>query len=520
MANTKKTMQQIRHILQLKIEGRSIRSISRMIHISRQTIREYLVRLERIGSPPEVLLKLDDTELGSLFYAEPDPTKLPTVQKVFLGCVEDLLTELGKTGVTRQLLWEEYRVKNPSGYGYTQFCHYLAKHLNKKNCVMHFEHKPGEKIMVDFAGKTMYYVNKDTGEEIKCQVFVAVFPYSNYCYVEAVHSQRQEDFINCLVNALKYFEGVPQCILSDNLKSAVKRANRYEPIFTELVEQFGLHYNTTWMATRPAKPKDKPHVESAVRMVYTRIYAPLRHKDFFNLQELNVSIIEQLAIHNTLPFQRKDHCRKDVFLTNEMPLLKPLPEKNFEVKQSVEAKVQKNYHVILGQDWHQYSVPYEHVGEHTKIIYTRDQVEIYHNLKRVAIHPRNYLRNGYSTLEEHMPPSHQHHFQIKGWNEDYFKRMAHEIGPNTEAVIEKILGMKIFQEQTYNSCLGIIRLGNNYGKQRLESACGRVSNLPRVSYRIINNTLKNSLDKEVGNSQTFFPNIPAHENIRGASTYQ
>lgn len=519
MANNLINMFQIRRIFQLMAQGVSKRKISRLTQSSRNTVKEYIFKYQHLGMCTDDVLKLTDQELGSLFYCEKNPSEQDGEQQFILSRLESYMEELGKTGVTRHLLWQDYSRERPGGYAYTRFCYFISRYLKKKDCTMHFEHKPGEKVMVDFAGQTMSYMDKDTGEIIECQVFVAVFSYSNYCYVEAVHSQKQEDFIGCLVNALKYFGGVPQCILSDNLKSAVKRANRYEPTFTELAEQFGLHYNTTMMATRVAKPKDKPHVESAVRTVYTRIYAPLRNRDFFNLSDLNAAIIEQLVIHNTIPFQRKEHCRKEVFITHELPLLKSLPGKDFEVKQVVEAKVQKNCHVILGQNWHQYSVPYEYVGDQVKIIYTRDLVEIYHNNgKRIAMHPRNCSRNGYTTLEEHLPKNQQHYQKVKGWNENDFKRMAQQIGPNTLAVIEKVLSSRMFHEQTYHSCLGILRLGKTFDNNRLEAACGRASNLTKVSYRLINNILKNHLDKEI--QPILFQSMPEHDNIRGAQHYQ
>lgn len=374
-------------------------------------------------------------------------------------------------------------------------------------------------MMIDFAGQRMCYTRWDTEEVIQCQVFVAVFPYSNYSYVEAVHSQRQEDFIHCLVNALQYFGGVPGSILMDNFKSGVIRANRYEPVFTDLLNQFSVHYNVTLMATRPGKPKDKPHVEAAVKTVYTRIYAPLRNRVFNTLEDLNVAIGEQLSLHNALPFQRKEHCRSDLFMRYEKPLLRPLPTSAFEVKYTVEAKVQKNYHVILGEDWHQYSVPYEHVGKGVKIIYTRTVVEIYHQHERITMHRRNTSRNGFSTIKEHMPLAHQHQQCIKGWNEEDFKRMAVKVGPYTLSAIEKVLSSRMFHEQTYNSCLGILRLGSKYGNDRLETACKMLQGY-KVNYRIIKNILENHQDKKTATPPMLFPLVPEHENIRGASVYQ
>lgn len=521
MANNILTMLQIRHVLQLLQSGNSKRKISRITGISRNTIKEYIVRARNIGMAPESLLKLNDQELGTILYPEkkPDGDARDGNRVSVAEWIKKKIEDLKETGVTRQLLWEEYRIEYPEGYAYTRFCFFIKRHLDRNACVMHFEYKPGEKLMIDFAGDTMHYINRETGELIECQVFVAVFPFSNYCYVVAVHCQKLAELIYCLALALKYFGGVPACILSDCMKTAVKRSNRYEPVFTELIQQLSIHYDTTWMATRPGKPKDKPHVEAAVRNIYTRIYAPLRNREFFSLAELNTAILEQLSIHNTLPFQRKEYCRSDVFLSRELPLLKPLPQNDFELKKTVEAKVQMNYHVILGEDWHQYSVPYQFVRQHVKIVYTLKTVEIYHQLNRIAIHPRNTLRNGYSTLAEHMPPNHQQHRVIKGWNENDFKRMAGKIGPYTLSVIEKILASRFFHEQTFNTCLGILRLGKKHGEDRLETACKMTSGIPRVSYRLINNILKNHRDKETEGSPSLFPVIPEHENIRGASNY-
>lgn len=514
-------MLQIRKILQLLIQGMSVKKISRLTAVSRNTVKKYIARISRSGMLPDTLLNLRDEELAVWIYAEAESMQLSGKREILHGKLDHFENELSRTGVTRQLLWEEYRREQPQGFGYTQFCHYLTMQMERKNCVMHFEHKPGEKLMVDFAGKTMSYVNKDTGEIMTCQVFVAALAYSGYSYVEAVHSQKQEDFLFCLSNSLHYLGGAPQCILSDNLKSAVKRSNRYEPDFTSLCEQISVHYDFTWMATRVAKPKDKPQVESSVRTTYYRVYAPLRDKIFSSLEELNEAIRHQLLLHHALPFQRRDGSRESLFLADEKPLLKPLPAAPFEVKHVVEATVQRNYHVTLGEDWHHYSVPYIHVRERVKIIYTQKTVDVYLNLKRIAFHFRNKSKHGYTTLYEHMPTNHQQQQKVGGWDGNYFKQEAEKIGPDTLRVIEKVLSLKIYPEQTFRTCLGILRLGNKYGNQRLESACSRAITGSKVNYRIIKNILDNHLDQiPVPTTPNLFSSIIEHENIRGASQYQ
>jgi hypothetical protein len=121
---------------------------------------------------------------------------------------------------------------------------------------------------------------------------------------------------------------------------------------------------------------------------------------FDSLQELNKAILEQLAIHHNRKFRKSDHTRKEIFITQEQGALRPLPADFMLIKQSVSAKVQKNYHVVLGQDWHYYSVPHQYVGQQTTITYTSKHVEVYCDNKRIAVHQRNTRSYGFSTHAE------------------------------------------------------------------------------------------------------------------------
>ena len=143
---------------------------------------------------------------------------------------------------------------------------------------MHLEYQPADMIMVDFAGKKQRYVDVYSGEVIECQVFVSILPYSGLIFCKAVHSQQTADFTECINSMLKYYAGVPATILCDNLKTAVIRPSRYEPVFTDICYQLSEHYTTTFSATRPYSPRDKAMVERAVSIVYTHVYAPLRQR--------------------------------------------------------------------------------------------------------------------------------------------------------------------------------------------------------------------------------------------------
>jgi transposase len=384
---------------------------------------------------------------------------------------------------------------------------------------MHFEHSPAELMEFDFAGDAISYIDLQTGEIVKCVVLVCRLPCSGYTYIEALPSQQRAYLIAALGRALQYFGGVPYMVRTDNMKQIVKKANRYEPSFDELAQQWSVHYNTTLTATRVAKPRDKAGVESSVNTAYYRIYAPLRNQNFYSLPELNKAIFEKTDKLNHGNFQGRDYSRYDKFISIEKPLLRPLPQHPFVSKTSRMAKVAKNYHVMLGEDKHFYSVPYQYIGKHLNLVYDTENVEIYLHLQRLASHKRDYRSNGYTTLAEHMPTNHRHYLEQRGWDEEYFLNRAALIGENTRLAIAEVLKQKSFKEQTYRSCIGIIRLADKYGKLRLEATCTRaLSHKGKVTYGTLSSILEKHLDKQPLQASLKF-NLPKHENVRGSGTY-
>ncbi len=522
MSNKVITMQQIRSVLQYLSKGYSLRAISRMLKISRPTITEYSRRLQSHPLPLTALQSMDDAALAAIVYTAPDNAdQNEDARKAdFVSRAAYFVQELKRTGVTRQLLWQEYLKAYPDGYRYTQFCLLLAQYRNTAKPSLHMEYKPAAMVMIDFAGDNLSYVDKATGAVFTCPVLVCILPYSGYSYVKALPDATMAQLMNALNDCLSFFGGVPHSLKTDNMKQMVVKPSRYEPAFTEAFNQWAQHYNIALTATRVAKPKDKAPVENEVKITYRRIYAPLRHKIFFSLDALNAAIAAQLALHHNQNFQRKDYSRHDCFNREEKPLLQPLPTGAFVMKHRVQAKVQKNYHITLGEDWHHYSVPYQYISKTVTAVYDGDVVEIYLQFQRIALHKRSYKKHGYTTVKEHMPQGHQHYFEQRGWTADYFIKQAAAIGTATRQYIEKLLKGKHFTEQTYNACLGILRLGKQYGNDRLEAACTRALPGEQYTYRTIDNILKNNLDKQPHSPQSELFKTPPHDNLRGPDTYQ
>jgi transposase len=187
------------------------------------------------------LLAMDEIELESKFHAGNPAYKEPRFEYL-KSQLDYYQKELKKTGVTRYLLWEEYKSSNPLGYSYTQFVFHLNQQLKASKPSMVLTHEPAQKLFVDFAGKKLSYVDKQTGEIIECPVFVACLPHSDYSFAMAVRSQSIEDFIHALQSCLKAIGGSPKILVPDNLKAAVIKTSKYEPELNQALEDFCNYY--------------------------------------------------------------------------------------------------------------------------------------------------------------------------------------------------------------------------------------------------------------------------------------
>lgn len=508
-------MGQIKQLILLHQQGHNIKSIARELGMSKNTVKTYLKKVAALETSTGELLQLDGPVLEAKFLAGTPSYKQDRYLSIKCD-FEYYFEELKKTGVTRYLLWEEYRAENPGGYGYTQFCHHLNQYLRAQKPSMVLNHMAGDKLFIDFAGKTHPYVDMQTGEIIQCQVFVACLPYSDYGFAMAVPSQSIHDFLYALECCLIELGGAPKAIVCDNLKSAIIKANRYDPDVNTALEDFANHYQTAISPARVRKPQDKALVENQVKLVYNRVYAKLRNMQFFDLPSLNKAFAQKVLEHNQTRMQQKDYCREEKFLSDEKHTLKPLPAERFEIKSYKELKVAKNNHVYLGCDKHYYSVPYAYIGQKAKVIYTRSMVYIYVKGKRVAVHERNYRPGAYSTCRGHLCSQHQHYGDR---SPGYYKKLASLKSEVLYHVFEQMFSREdIYPELLYRSCDGLLSLCRYSDPELFGAACQMALDYDNCNYRFIANIIKNKM--VVLPEQIKEKPLPGHRNIRGPEFYQ
>lgn len=519
MANKTLPMHKIKQILLFLDRGVSQRNIALQTGINRRTIASYFDLAKHTKYSLSELVAMSDHELAESLGMIAKESALDDERRVHLESLYPYFTvELKKIGVTKFLLWEEYIHEYPQGFKYSRFCELLADFAKINSATLSFTHEPGALIEVDFAGDKLSYIDRSTGEVKYCPVLVMTLPFSGLSYVEALENSTVPQIIKALNNGLSSFQGTTKSVISDNMKQWVRRVNRYEPVFNETITQWASHNQINLLSTRPYTPTEKPSVENMVKITYSRVYAKLRKQEFYSLRSLNRAILEKLEEHHLLNFQKKTFSRRELFEQEEKMHLQQLPATPFIAKNYTKAKVQKNYHVVVGEDWHYYSVPYRFIGQEVRILYCTDYVEIYYKNERIATHTRNYNKHKFTTDPSHRPENHQAYLQSKIWNSNDYLKEGANYGPNTLLYFQKVLDSKPNIDHTYQSCLGISRLAKSY-PDRIEKACARALLGVRYNYSVLKNILDNNMDMLEDNEMDN-KTIPLHSNIRGPEAYK
>jgi transposase len=507
-------MRKVRDILRLAWgEGLSHREVGRSLGIPFTTVADHVRRAKTAGLTWPLADDLDDAVLEALLFTkEPGPPAdrrpLPDWAHVH--------NELRRPGVTLMLLWVEYREIHPDGYAYSQFAHHYRRWRGHLDLVMRQDHRAGEKCFVDFPGQRLPIYDRRSGEvAFRAELFVAVLGASSYLYAEAVRSQDLQSFVTAHVHAFCFFGAVPRVLVPDNLRSAVNVPHRYEPTVNATYHEMAAHYGAVVIPTRVRKPRDKAKVESGVLLAERWILARLRNRRFFSLAEANAEIAHLVGVINDRPFKKLPGSRAELFRTLERPAMKALPATGYEfARWRLSMKVNIDYHVDV--DRHYYSVPHQLVGRRVDVRVTVTTVEVFCASKRVASHLRSTVVGGHTTERSHMPKSHRRHAE---WTPSRIVAWAKHTGPATASLAQAILEGRPHPEQGYRSVLGIIRLADRYGAERVEAAARRALALRSFSYRSLEHMLRHGLDKEpLAEPHPLRPH-PRHQNLRGAGYY-
>ena len=511
MSTKRLSMRKIRDVLRLREGGLSLRQIAKSLGLGRSTVGDTLSRACKAGLCWPLPGDLDEAALERMLYRA--PTVLSAEQRPQPEWPV-LHRELRRKGVTRFLLWQEYRAVHPDGYEYSRFCDLWQRFAKSLNPSMRQVHRAGEKIFVDYSGMRPEIVDPKTGEVTAVELFVGALGASGYTYAEATLSQDLPSWIGSHQRMFAFFGGCSAILIPDNLKSGITRPCRYEPGINRTYEDMAAHYGAVVIPARVRKPKDKPKAELSVLLAQRWILAVLRNRTFFSLATLNEAIWELLPRLNDRPLQKLKVSRRDLFEQLDRPALKPLPPTRYELGVWSQPRVSIDYHIEVEKNY--YSVPYTLMHEEVEARLTATTVEVWFKDKRVASHRRLRGRFQYATDRAHMPASHRAHLE---WTPSRLISWAQSTGSATAELVTQILETRPHPEQGYRSCLGILRLGKTHGADRLEAASRRAIHLRSYSYRTVKNILASGADRLALDEETASASAPSHTNIRGAAYY-
>jgi transposase len=502
-------MRKITEILRLRWQCHASQAeIANSCGIGQSTVSEYLRRAKLANLAWPLPPDLTEEELDRRLF--PPPVTVPATSRPLPDWAA-VREKLRLKGMTLLLIWEEYDRQTPNAYHYSWFCRAYRDWEATACPRMRMVHLPGDKLFVDYAGHTVCVYDKATGEVREAQVYVATMGASNYTYAEATWTQSISDWIGSNTRALEFFGGVPRAIVPDNLKAGVKSANYYEPDLNKTFHEWARHYSVAILPARVRKPRDKAKVENGVQQVERRVLAALHGRTFFSLDELNIAIRDFLEQLNQRETRDLPASRKVMFETSEFAALSPLPSHRFEDAVWSKARVHVDYHIDVGR--HFYSVHYNLIGAQVDVRLTAQTVEIFHNSQRVASHIRSPQKFRSTTLPEHRPANHA---AALGATDKSLLLKAHSVGPNTAALLKKIMDSLEYPEEGYRRCQGILRLADERGRQAVESVCALAVQMNVTSYRRI----KAMLDNMRQEPQTTEPPPVQHDNIRGSEYYQ
>ena len=511
MPNERLSMRKIREVLRLRFaQGLSQRAIASSLRLSTGAVNSYLSRARLVGLEWPLPEALSDAGLEALLYpplrdAAADQRPMPDWAVVH--------RELRRPNMTLALLWEEYRAGpgGHDGFGYSWFCDLYRDWVGRLKPTMRQVHPAGERVFVDFAGHTMEVIDGADGEIRRAEIFVAVLGASSYTFAEATWTQSLPDWIGAHVDMLTFIGGVPDQIVSDNLRAGITRACFYEPLVNRTYADMASHYGTAVIPARPYKPRDKAKVEVGVQVVQRWILARLRNRRFFSLAELNQAIRELVDQLNDRPMRGWGTTRRALYEQLDRPALRELPPTPYEYATWKRCRVNLDYHVEIEK--HFYSVPSRLLREEVEARITVKTVEIFHRGKLVAAHARSLRPYRPTTVAEHMPSSHR---RYRDWTHERIHREAAAIGEDTAALVDIILRSRPHPEQGFRSCIGILGLAKRYDAERLDGACARALVLGTRSYSSVAAILKNGPPQ--GASKPEQPSL-LHENIRGPGYY-
>ena len=495
--------------------------IERRYHIGSNTAQLIIRKFNDLGLSLDEIKQMNPSSVEDMFYPQSNLKRKDIPMPDFQYWYDRIHAKGSKVNLA--YCWIEYRKQNPEGYGQSQFYEYYKRFVDshfpgEKSASMPVERIPGEKMYIDWVGdQPELLVDLTTGEIKPVHIFTTTLGVSSLIYAEAFANEKLPSFIAGTANAVNFYGAVAKYFVPDNLKTAIKKHTKDELTLQASFSDLEDFYDTIVLPPPPRKPKGKSTVENHVRYLETHLIEKLKEKTYTSLEQINSETKKIVAELNSRNYQGKSFSRKEAFEMYDKPSMKPLPGDTFTVcDYKYILQIPDNYHIEY--DNHYYSVFYSYCGCPAILKATLSEIRICDQYnKLICKHTRSYAQfPKYITEDEHMRPEHLYYKEVNAKDGNYYRRWASAIGPNTAELIERVLKSSKHEEQSYNSCAGILHMTKDVPHGFVEEVSNQCIQMNSCMYSSFKRVFLKAKDEYSVNLDT----LPAHENIRGKGYYK
>lgn len=440
-------------------------------------IQDEIQRLKGLRRSQRKVAKILGLDRGTVArYWDEGPDEIEKVVPAWALLIdwEYIKNELKRVPI--KILYEEQKefINLPS---YQAFCSYLRNNLEKEppEVTIKIHRNPGDSIEVDYSGDSIQILNPATGKLFSVELFVGVLSYSGKIYAEFTLSQNLEDFIRAHNNMFFYFGGVSSYIVPDNCKTAVIKADYYNPLINRTYHDMCAHYGMVVDPADKESPRHKPNVEKSISFLQTDFLPRIRNKVFTSLVELNRMLRKWLETANKKPVQGRGQSR-DYFFEKEKEYLKALPTIPYELFYFKKAKLHPDCHFQYQRNY--YSAPHQYIGKEIDIKYNSRLVHAYYNCERIATHKCMKGTYHWSTDPAHYPE--KKHIEFN-YHLAQLKKKSNLIGQNTRMLINRIIDESRYPLKVIRKAQGILNLEKQFGRDALNYACGEAMEFNKMN---------------------------------------
>ena len=475
-------MNEVREIIYRLRKGQGPRAIARELGFARNTVKKYrdlaaVAGLLDAGRPLP-----DGAAIGQLLGPPPRPRHMRSTVEPYGDVVEGFL----EANVEMAAIWQ--RLCDEHGYAgsYASVRRFVARLRPKTpEAVCRIETAPGQEAQVDFGSAGLQWDGRE-GRRRHAWFFVMTLSWSRHLYVEFVFDQKIETWLGCHERAFAWFGGVPERVVIDNLKAAVIAHDLHDPVLGEPYRRLAQHFGFTISPNRPHTPRHKGKVESGVHYVKRNFLAG---QEFADLEALNERARRwALEVAGPRCHGTTREAPLGRFEQTERAALGPLPDQPFDLIATYRAKVHRDCHVVV--DGRYYSVPCGLIGRRVEVYVGRRVVEIYDGVTLVTTHVVAREPGERQTRTEHYPEGKRAFLENPP---ERCRERSREVGEACARVVGALLDDRPYDR--LRSVQALLRLGERFGRERLEAACARALAYGDGRYRRVKTILEAGLDR-------------------------